>query len=298
MKIIVTGGSGFLGSHVADELSKRGHKVIIFDKKKSKWLRDDQKMMIGDVFNYKVLENAIKGCQVVYNFAALADLDQAMTEPLVSARTNILGTIQSLNLCKKHKVKRFIQASSIYAGTDQGGFYSCSKRAADDYVKEFYKSYNQNYTILRYGSVYGPRSDKSNGLRKIIVRAIWQRKLIYMGNKKTIRKYVNVLDVAKASVETLKDSYKNKSILLTGQKGEKISEVLKFLSKTLKINSKIIYKNEKKSKHYVTKPNPYIMTQATEFKFNKTADLEKSILSLIEKLKNKLNKSLKEKIIK
>ena len=286
MQITVLGGSGFIGSHVADELSKKGHKVTIFDKKKSKWLRDDQKMVIGDVFNYKVLENAIKGCQVVYNFAALADLDQAMKEPLVSARTNILGTVQALNLCKKYKVKRFIQASSIYAGTDQGGFYSCSKRAADDYVKEFYKSYNQNYTILRYGSVYGPRSDKSNGLRKIIDRAIWQRKLIYMGNKKTIRKYVNVLDVAKASVEILKDSYKNKSILLTGQKGKKISEVLKFISKTLKINSKIIYKNEKKSKHYVTKLNPYIMTQATEFKFNKTADLEKSILSLIEKLKN------------
>ena len=241
--------------------------------------------MIGDVFNYKVLENAIKGCQVVYNFAALADLDQAMTEPLASARTNILGTVQALNLCKKHKVKRFIQASSIYAGTDQGGFYSCSKRAADDYVKEFYKSYNQNYTILRYGSIYGSRSDKSNGLRKIIESAIWQRKLIYMGNKKTIRKYVNVLDVAKASVEILKDSYKNKSILLTGQKVEKISEVLKFISKTLKINSKIIYKNEKKSKHYVIKPKPYLITEVTEFKFNKIADFRKSILSLIQELK-------------
>ena len=80
MQITVLGGSGFLGSHVADELSKRGHKVIIFDKKKSKWLRRDQKMLIGDIFNYKALENAIKGCQVVYNFAALADIDQAMRE--------------------------------------------------------------------------------------------------------------------------------------------------------------------------------------------------------------------------
>ena len=107
-----------------------------------------------------------------------------------------------------------------------------------------------------------------------------------MGNKKAVRGYINVLDAAKASVEILKDSYKNKSINLTGQKEIKVSKVLKFISKTLKINSKIIYKNEKKSKHYVTKPNPYIMTQTTEFKFKKTADLKKSILSLIEKLKN------------
>ena len=298
MKVVVLGGSGFIGSHVADELSKKGNKVIIFDKKKSKWLRRDQKMLIGDILNYRTLENAIKGCQVVYNFAALADIDQAMREPLASARTNILGTVQALNLCTKYKVRRFVQASSIYAGTNQGGFYSCSKRAADDYVKEFNKSYKQNYTILRYGSVYGPRSNKSNGLRKILDKAIWQRKIIYMGNKKAVRRYINVLDAAKASVEILKDSCKNKLINITGQKEIKISKVLKFLSKTLKINSKIIYKNEKKSKHYVTKLNPYIMTQATEFKFNKTADLEKSILSLIEKLKNKLNKSLKEKIIK
>ena len=97
MRITVLGGSGFIGSHVADELSKKGHKVTIFDKKKSKWLRDDQKMFIGDIFNYNVLEKAIKGSQIVYNFAALANLDQAMKEPLTSARTNILGLMEALD---------------------------------------------------------------------------------------------------------------------------------------------------------------------------------------------------------
>ena len=97
MRITVLGGSGFIGSHVADELSKKGHKVTIFDKKKSKWLRDDQKMLIGDIFNYKVLEKAIKGSQIVYNFAALANLDQAIKEPLTSARTNILGLMEALD---------------------------------------------------------------------------------------------------------------------------------------------------------------------------------------------------------
>ena len=64
MKIIVTGGSGFLGSHVADELSNRGHDVTIFDKKKSKWIRPDQKMYLGDILNANDLENAIKGAEV------------------------------------------------------------------------------------------------------------------------------------------------------------------------------------------------------------------------------------------
>ena len=56
MKIVITGGSGFLGSHVADELSKNGHKISIFDKKKSKWIKSDQKIYIGDILNYKNLE--------------------------------------------------------------------------------------------------------------------------------------------------------------------------------------------------------------------------------------------------
>ena len=70
MKIVVLGGSGFLGSYVADELSKKGHRVIIFDKKKSKWIRADQEMYVSDILNYGDLENAIKGAEVVFNFVA------------------------------------------------------------------------------------------------------------------------------------------------------------------------------------------------------------------------------------
>ena len=98
VKVVVVGGSGFIGSHVADELSKRGHKVTIFDKRKSKWLRSDQKMLVGDIFNYDALENAIKGNRMVYNFAALSDLNKAMSEPLISARINILRLLSFSNI--------------------------------------------------------------------------------------------------------------------------------------------------------------------------------------------------------
>tara|TARA_Y100000590_G_scaffold175838_2_gene200942 strand:- start:15312 stop:16172 length:861 start_codon:yes stop_codon:yes gene_type:complete len=286
MRIVVLGGGGFIGSHVADALNKKGHKVTIFDKKKSKWIKDGQKMVIGNILNYQALEKVIKKNQIVYNFAALADLDLAMEEPIITAKTNILGTVQALNLSRKYKIKRFIQASSLYVGTDQGGFYSCSKRAADDYVKEFNKNYHQNYTILRYGSVYGSRSDKSNGIRKILDKAIFQKKLFYNGNKKAKRKYINVLDAAEASVEILKSKYKNKSIILTGKKLRKVSEVLKFISKKLKINKKIIFKNDKNSKHYAIQPNPYKVLKAQEFKFKKAINLEEGVLSLIRELKN------------
>ena len=286
MKVTVLGGSGFIGSHVADELSKSGHKVTIFDKKKSKWLRHDQKMIIGDIFHYDVLERAIKGNQIVYNFAALSDLDLAMNQALISAKTNILGTVQALNLCHKYKVKRFIHASSIYATSNQGGFYSCSKRASEDYIVEFNKKYKLNYTTLRFGSVYGARADKSNGLRKILDKAIWQRKIIYLGNKKTARKYINVLDAAKACTEVLKDRYKNKCIILTGKKSTKIAELLKFIAKNLKINSKIIFQDDKtNSGHYIETPKPYKAKKGRRLLFKSKINFYDDLSNLIKDIK-------------
>ena len=139
MKVVILGGSGFLGSHIADELSKKGHKVIIFDKKKSKWIRPDQKMCIGNILNSKELEKVIKGVDVVFHFAALADLGQALKDPINTVRVNILGTVLALELSRKHNVKRFIYASTIYVNSIDGGFYRSSKRAAEDYVEEYKK---------------------------------------------------------------------------------------------------------------------------------------------------------------
>ena len=286
MKIVVLGGSGFIGSHVADALSRKGHKVTIFDKKKSRWLRDDQKMIVGDIFNYNALENAIRSNKIVYNFAALSDMNQAMHEPLSCAKVNILGTVQALNLCLKYKVRRFIHASSIYATSSQGGFYSCSKRAAEDYLVEFNKSYKLNYTILRFGSVYGPRSDKNNGIRIILDKAISQKKIIYLGNKKAVRKYINVFDAAKACVEILKSRYENKCVVLTGPKSIKISELLKFLAKILNINSKIIFKDEKgNTGHYIKTPNLYEAKKGRGLLLRSRINFHDGLLSLIQDIK-------------
>ena len=91
-KILVIGGSGFLGSHVSDCLSQNGFKVTIYDIKKSKWLRKDQKMIIGNISNDKRLEQAIKGNSFVYNFAAISDIDFASERPRETVEVNILGT--------------------------------------------------------------------------------------------------------------------------------------------------------------------------------------------------------------
>ena len=162
MKITILGGSGFLGSHVVDALVRKGHKVKVFDIKRSIWLPKGIKMYTGDILNTKSLDKVIKGADIVFHFAALADLDRALKDPINSVKINILGTVLALEMCRKHNVKRFIYASTIYVNSSEGGFYRSSKKAGEDYIKEYKKIYNLNYTILRFGSLYGERANETN----------------------------------------------------------------------------------------------------------------------------------------
>ena len=176
MKILVTGGSGFLGSHVADELTKNGHKVIIYDLLKSKWLKKNQKFLLGNITDTKKLSRLMSKVDIVYNFAALGDLDKARFMPIETINFNILSLVNMLKLSKKFKIKRFVQASSVYADSEEGGFYGRSKRAAEDYMVEFDKTFTLPYTILRFGSLYGPRADNNNGIKKLIKSAKTKKK--------------------------------------------------------------------------------------------------------------------------
>ena len=295
MKIIVTGGSGFLGSHVADELSKRGHDVTIFDKKKSKWIRPDQKMYLGDILNAKDLENVIKGADVVFHFAALADLDEALKRPIEAANINISGTVLALELSYKYKIKRFIHASTIYVNSSEGGFYRCSKKAAEDFVEEYHNIFGVDYTVLRFGSLYGERSDNTNGVTNIINRAIVNDEISYMGSKAFVREYIHVLDAAKASADVLKDKYKNQHIILTGKKKIKVHDCLKILAKILKVSKKIKFLNKKYIGHYTISPFTYKPKVGKKFAFSSQINFNKGLLKLVNNIKE--HKKINEKNI-
>ena len=288
MKITVTGGSGFLGSHVADELSKRGHKVIIFDKKKSKWIRSDQKMFIGNILNPNDLENVIKNTDVVFHFAALADLDVAATRPLETAKVNIVGTINALTVSREHGVKRFIYASSIYANTEEGGFYGSSKKAAEDYIERFHATFGLNYTILRFGSLYGSRSDESNGLNVIINSGLKKKKLIYAGSSKAVRRYIHVEDAVNACIKVIQNKYENKYLTITGKYSVKVKNLMKIAQKYLNISSdKIKFLNDKSEGHYDIRPTPFIPRLGKYLKIKNEKNFKESLIDLIEELEKK-----------
>jgi UDP-glucose 4-epimerase len=257
-KAVVVGGSGFIGSHVADQLSDAGYKVTIYDKVKSQWLRSDQNIVIGDIEDIEKLSQTIDGAEVVYNFAALADLNQALKQPLKTVSINILGNVNIMEACRVHNVRRFVYASTVYVHSQEGGFYRCSKQASEAYVEEYKKVYGLDYTILRYGSLYGSRADNCNGIYKVVKLAVDKGIIRYAGDINSMREYIHVEDAAKASIDILSDEFKNENIVLTGQEPMKVIEMLKMLSEILNIDENNIEFDESLYKgHYIRTPYSY-----------------------------------------
>ncbi len=257
-KAVVIGGSGFIGSHVADHLTNKEYKVIVYDKTESQWIREDQEMVVGDIQDKENLNQVINGAEVVYNFAALADLNQALDKPIKTASINILGNLNVMEACRIHKVRRFIYASTVYVHSREGGFYRCSKQASEAYVEEYQRVYGLNYTILRYGSLYGPRADSSNGLYRVVKSALDSGIIKYEGDVDAMREYIHVEDAACASVDALNNEFINESVVLTGQEPMRVIDMLKMLSEILGLPpEKVEFIEDKYAGHYVRTPYSY-----------------------------------------
>ncbi|MDF3820145.1 NAD(P)-dependent oxidoreductase [Leptospira sp. 96542] len=287
MKVLVFGGSGFLGSNVADALTDAGHNVTIFDLVKSPWLRRNQHFIQGDLLNEELVSNTIKGFDYVYNFAAIADLNHALDKPLDTIRINILGNSYILEACRKHGIKRFIYASTVYVYSREGGFYRCSKQAAESYIEEFYKCYNLEYTILRYGSLYGPRSDESNGLYRIVKTALDTGKIIYEGSRESFREYIHVEDAARASVAALNDEFRNQSVVLTGQEPMRVIDLLQMLAEIIGNPGSVEFVENDQVGHYVRTPYAYQPKIGRKYIPPMHVDLGQGLLQLIEEVKHR-----------
>lgn len=130
-KVVVIGGSGFIGSHIADELSNRGFKVTIFDQVSSPWLREDQEMVVGDILDREAVSKAVKGAKYLYHVAGIADLGESTKHPYDTVHFNIMGTTVALEAAVQANVECFIYASTMYVYSPYGSFYRASKQAAE-----------------------------------------------------------------------------------------------------------------------------------------------------------------------
>ena len=226
MKVLVIGGSGFIGSHVSDALSDAGHDVTIFDVRPSRYLRRDQRFELGDMLNREQVTAAVWGHDIVYNFAGIPHLDVGLDHPIETVEQNILGTVITLEASKQAGITRYVYASSVYVYSEGGSFYRCSKQAAELYIEEYQRLHGLEYTILRYGTVYGPRADDHSSVRRYLKQALHDRRIIAQGTGDEIREYIHVKDASRLNVQILSPEFRNEHVVLTGHHPMRFKDLL------------------------------------------------------------------------
>jgi len=226
VKAVVFGGSGFVGSHVADALGDAGHEVTVADVVASPHLRDGQRFVECDVTDFDAVCDVVAGQDVVYHFAGLADIAEARDRARETALANVVGTVNLLEAARLTGTKRFVFASTIYVVGDAGSFYRVSKQAAELYVEEYEREYGLAFTILRFGTLYGRRASATNSIHRYLRQALADRKIVAYGTGEELREYIHVEDAARLSVEVLADEYANQHLILTGHHPLRFRELL------------------------------------------------------------------------
>lgn len=216
MNILVTGGSGFIGSHVVDKLLESGHRVRVLDIKPPH--RTDAEYYHANITSREELRNGLADIDVVYHLAAFSNIDLVKANPLETIEYNIMGTADLLEESRQKKIKRFILASSVYAYEERGHLYTTSKIASELLCKNYQTLYALPYTILRYGTAYGSRSRQADAVSVFVARAIQGKSLVIRGSGNQTRNFTYVEDMAIGSVAALKPVAENKTYVIAAAK--------------------------------------------------------------------------------
>lgn len=294
MKIVFFGGSGFLGSHVCDKLSEAGHEVTILDLRPSPYLRPDQKMVTGSLLDEDLVNTVVSGADAVFDFAGLADIGESNQKPVETARINVLGNVILLEACRKAGVKRYVFASTLYVYGKSGGFYRCSKQACELYIENYHDMFGLEYTILRYGSLYGPRADRRNAINRFVAEALEKGEITYYGAPTALREYIHVEDAALSTVEILKPEYANQNIVLSGDQPMQVGDLFRMIGEMLGKEIKINYQHDPNSGHYQITPYAFMPKVGRKMTPHLTTELGQGVLRVMEDIHQELHPDLKE----
>jgi UDP-glucose 4-epimerase len=286
MKAVVTGGAGFLGSHVANTLTRRGYGVTVFDKRPSPYLLPGQEMVVGDMLDMATVTRVVEGADVIFHLAALADLNAARTRPLDTAHLNVLGSLHFLEAARQAGVRRFMFASTVYVYSRAGGFYRCSKQACEAYMEEYQRQFGLSYTILRYGSLYGPHADASNGVYRLLLQARHGR-ICHIGSPDEVREYIHVEDAARLTVDALDETYANQHLVLTGHHPMRLRDLFTMFAEILGHPVDVEYIPPPEGEpdgHYKVTPYSFNPRVGRKLTSNYYVDMGQGVLQMLEQL--------------
>lgn len=256
MKSAITGGSGFIGSHLVDKLIERGHEVIVLDHR-IKPHRNDVEFKDVDIVNYSSVLDATKGCDYIFHLAAVSNVNHVFEKPVYSAEVNVQGTINMLEASRQNKVKRFFFASTVWVYTGCNGtyvneespfympgaghIYSSSKIASEFFINDYWKLYEQPFTILRYGIPYGPRMREELVIPIFLKKAFAEETITIHGDGSQYRNFIYVEDLVEGHIFALTDEAENQIFNLEGKERVTIKQIAETIKKLVGGNFKIEY---------------------------------------------------------
>ena len=257
-KVLITGATGFIGSHLVELSVKKGYKVIAFDRYNPNndwgWLENssykkDFEVILGDIRDYDSVSNAMKSCKAVFHLAALIGIPYSYISPLAYIRTNIEGTYNVLEAAKLLNVEEILitstsetYGSAQYTPIDEQhplvgqSPYSATKISADQLTLSYFKSFKTPVKIVRPFNTYGPRQSSRAIIPTIVTQMLNNKKKIKLGSLYPTRDFTYVEDICKAYIEIYKSKKLFGEIVNVGTKSE--ISVKKLFEKIKKITNK------------------------------------------------------------
>jgi nucleoside-diphosphate-sugar epimerase len=223
LKVLVTGGGGFIGSHLVERLLRDGHEVRALDnfttgrRENLDELNEHVELVEGDIQSYERAHTAVRGCEIVLHQAALPSVPRSVRDPLTSNASNVIGTLNVLLAARDSDVRRvvFASSSSVYGANpalpkreDLQSIpispYAVAKLAAEGYCQSFWHVYALETVALRYFNVFGPRQDPRSEyaavIPKMIIAALEGSSLTIFGDGEQTRDFTYVDNVAHANL--------------------------------------------------------------------------------------------------
>jgi UDP-glucose 4-epimerase len=241
MRVAVTGGCGFIGSHVVDHLLRAGHEVRAIDIG-DRWRNPAAGYRRADLFDAGGLDAALAGTETVFHLAGAADVNEIATEPARAVRLNVEGVARVLDAARRAGCRRVVLASTVWvygatAGRGErsedalvdlgrvGHVYVSAKLAAEMLAHSYRGMYGQEFTILRYGIPYGPRMRDALVVARFVRAALDGRPITIAGSGEQQRSYVYVEDLADAHVRALAPAAANQTLALEGGTPVSVREI-------------------------------------------------------------------------
>ncbi|MCW2968108.1 MAG: NAD-dependent epimerase/dehydratase [Solirubrobacteraceae bacterium] len=240
-RVLVTGGAGFIGSHVVDRLKAAGHEPVIYDVRPSPFHVNGNTpdTIIGSILDIDALTRAMRRCDAVMHLAAAADVGEVEKAPVESEELNSRGTVSVLQAARNAGVKRVVYASTIWVYSDVDAehvdedtalappahLYTATKLAGELYCKSYSELYDLEYTILRFGIPYGPRARPAAVIPAFVNKALAGDPLTIAGTGEQTRRFVYVEDLAEGCVRGLAPGAARRIYNLVGDEDVSIREI-------------------------------------------------------------------------